>query len=394
MNKKGVVSVGAKFHAQYTAEALEKKGMLKQFYVGKKLKSTIIPKERLSIVAFPLSVGFVLRKLPFIGSKIPYNIVSDILFDFLVSRKINQVDFLIGFNNYSLNQMKKLKEKGAVIFLEQRIAHVNTELEIYMKEMGSIPSNLSKPMIKRKLLEYELADYILVPSRFVWNSMVEHGVPEKKLLLIPYGYNKNLFYKIDNKVDLISGNSKSLNLLFVGQIGYRKGVKYILEAVWSLVNQGYSLNLTLVGNVDSNFKGYLKKYKGIYNHIEFMPQKDLLQVYNNSDLFIFPSLCEGSALVTYEALACGLPLLVTENAGSVVTHEHDGVIVKPFDSIEIENALIDLINNPQKLNAMKLNALETAKKFTWEKYGENLTKAINDILQNDINKNGKEEKNN
>lgn len=380
MRKKGIVSVGSKFHAQYTAEALEKYNMLESLFIGKQVSKKCIHEQRVKLVRFPLYIGYILRKLPYIGHKIPYNVVSDILFDFIVTfkiRKYKDYSFVIGFNNYCLQQMKKLKKEGKIIFLEQRIAHVNTELQIYRKEFGEYPSNLSKIMINRKLKEYELADYIIVPSEFVWESMVNNGIPREKLILIPYGYNPQLFYHIEksNKKD-----NGELRLLFVGQIGYRKGVKYLLEAVNNLKKQGYKLDLKLVGNVDKNFKACLNKFQNIFTHINFLPQKELLQLYNDSDVFVFPSLCEGSALVTYEALACGLPIITTKNAGSVVRDRKEGLIIKPFSTKDIENALIYMVNNPEDVKRMKQNALRTAQNYTWEAYADRLIQEIEKLI--------------
>jgi glycosyltransferase involved in cell wall biosynthesis len=379
MKLRGIVSVGAKFHAQYTAEALNKEGMLYKFFVGKKINSKIIPKDKIKINILPSGIGYILRNIPLFGGKIPYNIISDTLFDMIskLSKVPNNIDFFIGFNNYSLFQMRKLKKKGIKIILEQRIAHVNTELEIYKREFGHIPSNLSQLMVKRKLNEYECADYILVPSKFVWDSMINNGVPEKKLIKVPYGYNSELFYNQGHVKDKLK---KSFRLLFVGQIGFRKGLRYILKAVKNLKDQGFNLDLILVGNIDRDFQEFLNKYHGYFEYINFIPQEELLDLYNNSDVFIFPSLCEGSALVTYEAMACGLPLIVTENAGTIVTHSHDGLVVEPSNSDVIEEAILTLLENSSELLRMSKNALITSKTYSWSNYSQRLINELEKVL--------------
>ncbi|KSU82077.1 Glycosyltransferase involved in cell wall bisynthesis [Fictibacillus enclensis] len=370
-NKKGIVSVGSKFHAVFTASALAKSNMLETFFVGKPVKGEYLNEENTKRIRMPLYLGYLLRKMPLIGSILPYNLISDILFDLNVRLKIKHTDFIVGFNNYCLYQIRKVKSRGTKVFLEQRIAHVNTEINIYQKEFGKIPSNLSTPMIKRKLKEYDIADYILVPSQFVYNSMLENGIKKEKLIYVPYGYDSSLFYRVPPALQ-----NESLKLIFVGQIGYRKGVKYLLDAIANLKFNNYNVDLTLVGGIDKNFKDELKKYKDIYKHIDFISQNELLKLYNNSHIFILPSLCEGSAVVTYEALGCGLPLIVTNNTGSVIENKKEGLIVQPSSVENIETAIKYFLNNPTEIERMSNNALKKAKEYTWEKYGERLVEQI------------------
>ncbi|MFB5760246.1 glycosyltransferase family 4 protein [Paenibacillus medicaginis] len=375
---KGIVSVGTKFHAPYTADALFQYNMLNKFIAGKRFENrTKIPDAMIMNISLPHYIGALLRKLPLIGHKLPYNIISDKLFDVFAKNKMCDVDFFIGFNNYSLDQMKKSKNK-ATLFLEQRIAHVQTEQEIYIKEFGKLPSNLSSLIIKRKLMEYELADYILVPSQFVFDSMVSNGIPEEKLILIPYGYDPGVFYKKEEKTTTNEG----LKVVFVGQVGFRKGIRYLLEAVHNLQRKGRDIQLTLAGNIDNNVMTLLESYKDSFIHKKFVPQKELVDIYNESDLFILPSLCEGSALVTYEAAACGLPLIVTHNTGTVVTNNHDGIIVESGSTKSIEEALEKLYFDRGLLKDMKFNISNTIKEYTWDKYAEKLVTAIVQRLKN------------
>lgn len=378
-NLKGVVSVGSKFHADYTAEALYKKDMLYRFIAGKKFSNNMgFSSDSVINIALPQYLGYIQRNIPLIGSKIPYNIVSDIFFDYLASRQIEEkIDFFIGFNNFCEIQFKHYKTQGVKLFLEQRIAHVDTEIEIYLKEFGEIPQNLSKTMIERKKREYELADYILVPSSFVEESMINNGVAKEKILKIPYGYDPSIFKK-DNTV--YKKENGKFTAIFVGQIGYRKGIKYLLEAVKSLSDNNNSIELILVGNVDQNIKPLLKEYKAYYKQLDFIPQNELIQLYNQSDVFIFPSLCEGSARVVYEAAACGLPLVVTHNSGTFVENGKEGLIIKPFDAREIERALTLLKENRELKENMSSLALETVKGYTWANYGVKLVEAINKVL--------------
>lgn len=378
MLKQGIVSVGSKFHATFTAESLERSGMLKKFYIGKKVNSNTIPKEHISRISLPLMLGYALRKIPLLGHHIPYNLLSDILFDFMVSIRMGKADFIIGFNNYTLIQMKRLMKQDTILFLEQRIAHVLTEIQIYNTEFGKVPSNLHTLMVKRKLKEYELANYILVPSEFVYQSMINNGISKNKLLLVPYGYDSKLFKRDMNMIK----PEDCLRLLFVGQIGHRKGLKYLLEAVKNLksMHLRVPIELLLVGGVDKEFVSYLDRYSDVFKHVDFLPQQKLLELYNTSHVFIFPSLCEGSAVVTYEAMGCGLPQIVTINAGSVITDKEEGLIIPSRNVGAIEQAILYFVENPEEITRMEQNATNKAQEYTWEKYGDRLMGTINNKL--------------
>ena len=65
-----------------------------------------------------------------------------------------------------------------------------------------------------------------------------------------------------------------------------------------------------------------------------------------ADVFVFPSLFEGSAVVTYEALACGLPSVVTPEAGSVVRDGVEGFLVAPRDVLALAERMEQLGNDP------------------------------------------------
>src|SRR5690606_13675779 len=92
--------------------------------------------------------------------------------------------------------------------------------------------------------------------------------------------------------------------------------------------------------------------------------------------FLLPTLSEGSAMVCYEALAAGLPVITTPNAGSVVRDGVDGFIVPIRDGLAIAERLERLATEPGLLEQMSANALETAKEYTLDKYATRLLQAL------------------
>jgi glycosyltransferase involved in cell wall biosynthesis len=103
-------------------------------------------------------------------------------------------------------------------------------------------------------------------------------------------------------------------------------------------------------------------------------------MYHWADALVGPSICEGSVLVSYEALACGLPVITTPNAGSVVRDGRDGFVVPIRDSDAIGDCLNRLLVNRELLTAMSVSALERSREFTLERYGERLIELLTSIL--------------
>ena len=97
-----------------------------------------------------------------------------------------------------------------------------------------------------------------------------------------------------------------------------------------------------------------------------------------ADVFVFPSLFEGSAVVTYEALASGLPTLVTPEAGSVVREGSEGFLVPPADVEALAEAMERLGSDPALRESMAVAARARAEEFDWPRYHLALIGALAD----------------
>src|SRR5206468_7856155 len=96
-------------------------------------------------------------------------------------------------------------------------------------------------------------------------------------------------------------------------------------------------------------------------------------------MFVFPSIDEGSALVTYEAMACGLPSVVTVNAGSQVRDGIDGCIVAVRDIDKLADRLTWMHDHPAERRAMGNSARAFIEAMTWEHYGAGLLSVYEQI---------------
>lgn len=224
---------------------------------------------------------------------------------------------IFGFNGACLEAFQYGKALGKTCVMDQTLAARSTmaeHLEAEKKQWHDWQDGLDIPSkdderSRREKAEWQLADVILCPSEFVMNSITKAGGPEEKCRLVPYGIDQNKF----NPFDRISKRrSQTFNLLFVGEVGLRKGAPYLLEALRRLSDR--DVKCRLVGNVRLK-SSKTDEYKNYAEFVGPVPRSQILREYAWADALILPSLFEGSATVISEAVSMGLPVICTPNAG-------------------------------------------------------------------------------
>lgn len=277
----------------------------------------------------------------------------------------------------SPRSVKKAKKNGAILVLEAANSHPLNSRRILNEEFKKFKREefiLDPEKIKKDIEYMKMFDYILCPSDFVYNSFLREGFDEKRLKKMPYGVD---FDKFDIKKER---TDSKFRVIFVGSIQLRKGIQYLLKA-WEELNLKNS-ELLIVGSVwpdGSKIFGNYKRDKTIRLK-GFDP--NLKELYRKSDVFVFPSLEEGSALVNYEAMASGLPVITTFNSGSIIRNGKDGFIVPVRDVKTLKEKIKYFYENPKKCIKMGKNAKEHVKRYTWNNYGERLVKEYKRILKN------------
>ena len=164
-------------------------------------------------------------------------------------------------------------------------------------------------IIEREMAEYEAADAIAVPTRFAADTFTARGIPAAKLLVAPYGVDLQRFYPAPARAA-----EGPVRILFVGRVGIRKGVPALLRAFAPLAG---AAELHLVGPVEPDTKELLARLPsaGLTIH-GAVPAERLPALYANADIFCLPSLEEGFPLVLLQAMASGLAVVTTPEAGA------------------------------------------------------------------------------
>jgi glycosyltransferase involved in cell wall biosynthesis len=211
------------------------------------------------------------------------------------------------------------------------------------------------------------ADFAICPSEWVRDDLVQNfGLSGERAAVVPYGVNPQLF-SVHNEP--VRGR-----ILFAGTADLRKGIHYFAMAAEKLVMRGVRCEFLVAGNVERSVANQEQ-----CRHLKFLgrvPRVKIRGEFAVADVLVLPSLAEGSAETTYEALACGVPVVTTLEAGSVVRDGIDGRIVPSRDPEALANAIAEIVEDRQKRERMSRAARDRAHDYTWERYGERLLAAL------------------
>lgn len=226
----------------------------------------------------------------------------------------------------------------------------------------------SERHMREKDEELQLADLILVASQHVRKTLAG-VVPDEKIKVVPYGAPA-----VCARPGKTGATGRPLQVLFAGVLHQRKGIGYLLKAVEML---GSDVELTLIGQrmaPNATVDAARKRWRSL----ETIPHGRVLEIMLESDVLVLPSLSEGFGLVVTEALACGLPVIVTPNVGAsdLIEDGREGFVV-PICSAEAIAERLDELNRDRALLAhLSLNAQETAARWPWESYRTALAEAV------------------
>jgi glycosyltransferase involved in cell wall biosynthesis len=223
--------------------------------------------------------------------------------------------------------------------------------------------------------EPSMADYWLAASQFTKRTLTDAGIPGERIAVVPYGTDLSKFAPGVQRTGL---SGRPLRLLFVGTLGQRKGVRYLLEALETF-SPG-AVELTLCGRpVDD-----LSLFRNARVAVRVCPsisEPALLEAYRHTDLFVFPSLAEGFGHVLLEAMASGLPILATDRtaAPDLIRHGEEGFLLKAGSSSDLAFHIEKFLSRPALLKTMGAAARNRAEFFTWSKFRQGVVDFVDSI---------------
>jgi glycosyltransferase involved in cell wall biosynthesis len=376
-------------------------------------------------------------------------------------REIEAADVVVGFDTSAWIIGERAKRAGKKFVLDQTVGHPLSRAkavreaggckEMWPEALGARASMVSKAESR----EHELADIVVAASSFSKKTLIENGVPEAKIRVLPYGVGSEFVAagaeKIrglqDNGTKGLQGGARGAHFdrehfdnlkegrpatsysrpvtppfrfLYAGYLTKRKGIDVLLRAWSALQNVGHgarSMELGARKENESEARGKGREAKGAGqedkgNGLEALgaglaelrlvgggeqphnlppgvvclgqtPREALLREMSEADVFVFPSLFEGFALVILEAMAAGLPVITTPNTAGpdLIEDGKEGLIVPAGDANALREAMQSLLHNPERARSMGRAAHEKANEFTWERYGDRWEALVRDLCR-------------
>jgi glycosyltransferase involved in cell wall biosynthesis len=241
---------------------------------------------------------------------------------------------------------------GAATVLDVGSAH-----ERFWEAVDPEAISLRKAVTDAVVAERWVADVIVVPSEYVTECLIQHDVPRERIVQIPFGVDGERFAR------LVRREGDVFRVLFVGSSAIRKGLSYLLEA-WAELDLPGS-ELVVAGATDLSDRRELPGCRFLGQ----VPRTGIADWFAQSDAFVLPSLAEGSALVTYEAMAAGLPVVTTPNAGSVLEDGVHGFLVPPRDVAALGDRIRELYEDPGRRRELgRAGRALVLSRYTWKHY--------------------------
>lgn len=242
--------------------------------------------------------------------------------------------------------------------------------------LGSgMPTTVTTKWDLRKLIEYSLADVLVVYSDIHRRSFEARGFPAEKLFMSPLWVDTKFWHR-PNAWNFEKKKSGPLKLLFVGAINLTKGVPFLTRAVRQC---GAAVRLTIVGRKDRATDVLLGTPDQNVSFLPPLSKPRLREAYSCHDVLILPSVADSFGFVALEAMACGLPVIVTQNCGVPVPDERWRV--PAMDSSALIKRIMTYVDNPDLVVQHGMDALAFAREQTPQKYRRNIGGLFSRLLE-------------
>jgi len=264
-----------------------------------------------------------------------------------------------GFQESCWRSLGAAKARGLTALLESTLPPSTLPLVAAEYRRLGLPWPGAAQPSAELLAELPRADFHVAQSAFAERSLIDYGVDPGRIFRMPLGVDIQRFRPAEGP-----RAQGPFRALFAGQMSVRKGVHHLLEA-WraTALRDG---ELVFAGAPRDRYIGELvaRQDSGI-RYLGFVPHARLHETYRSADVFVFPSLAEGGVYVIYEALAAGLPCIVSANAGSAVRDRVEGFVVPVGDIEALAARLREVAGDEGLRRRMALAARARAEQFAW-----------------------------
>lgn len=289
------------------------------------------------------------------------------------------VTVALGFSSMSLAFGRAAKLAGKRFALHCQWCHPSVQNALVAdgyRALGFPPPPVSIRRVQRQLAEFELADIIWCPSEFVQRSLVANGVSKEKTFVVHLGVDTGHFRLEDDRVR----PEDPFLILFVGNVGVQKGIGILLEGlVQATFPKG--AKVVLNGSVDPIAKGLIDKYEaqlGKKNILIRVDAGDPRRYHGTASVLVLPSLHDAYGIVVPEAMAAGVPVIVSDHAGAheIVEHGATGFVFPSGDVSKFVEYLERIHHDVVARRAFRFRSTEVARQYDIQLTARKLREAL------------------
>ena len=379
-----VQSVAGVFHHFQAAKQLQRRGWLERLYTSfpwRRVAREGVARDKVETWPWLHAPYMLAGRHP---GLVPQPVMRQLLlanfigYDRWVAGRLPACDLVFALSAAGLATGRNAQERGAAYVCDRASSHARYQDAILREEFErwGIRQVVVEPrVLARELAEYEAADAITVPSEFAARSFAEMGVPPDKVFRVPFGVQLDRFYPEG------APEPDRFDILFGGQVSYRKGVVYLLQAFAQLKHP--NKRLLLAGAVQPSFRPVLER--SMTAGVEVLGairQPEMRRRMSTSHVFVLPSVEDGFGYVLAEAMACGCPCIASVNTGGsdLITDGVEGFLVpirSPEALLERLSVLADDTQLRQRMAEASLRRVQSL--GGWDSYGEALANVFTEV---------------
>lgn len=287
------------------------------------------------------------------------------IFDRAAARYVetSRPDIVVCYERGALEVFRVAKKLGISTVLDAASVHHAWQDRHYQPVETDL---VHKRVVGRKDAELALADHVLTVSEFARETYLEAGLPAVKVTAITIGVDTNTFLP---KSARRPGDLSRIRFVYVGNASQLKGLDVLGEACRLLDASNHLYELTMIGvGKKTEFSGSVPNIHSVAR----LSHRELAIELRYHDVLVLPSRFDSFGMVVAEAMASGLPVIVTENVGAkeMVTPNSNGLIVPAGDAAALKHAMQWIIKHRDQLPLMSVAARASAEQYDWTHYRE------------------------
>jgi len=387
-------------HSHQAALALQKAGLLAGYWAGvpaltahgrfvpRALWRWLVPYAPVPLDPAKVRCAAWVPGLRRLGDRLPGSAAREAdfaacrLFDRWVARRLAHtgatapISGVIACEISALSTFRAARKHGMVTLLDAPSIHWAAQDRLH----GTLdPPGLHRRIVRVKEEEIALADHIVTVSELARQTYLAAGIPPDKVHAVPLGADLSLF-RPDDRPEA-APHRGGIVFLFAGATIHRKGFDLLLEAFAQVAAQVPDVLLRLIGPAGDSIH-LLERYPSVPIDVAGpTDQQGLAAAFRRADCLVLPSRNDSYAMVVPEALASGLPVLVSEMVGAkdLVQEGKNGWIVPAGDAAPLAERMLSCARDPEGVRALREACRRSAETATWEGYAARFTALIRTI---------------